>query len=259
MRIALGVEYDGSAFSGWQIQDGTRTVQGCIEAALSKVADHPIRVVAAGRTDSGVHAAGQVIHLDSEAARSPRAWVFGTNAHLPKAISVTWAQPVGEEFHARFSARARQYRYVIFNRAVRPGLLNSRVSWEYRPLDVARMSEGAEYLLGEHDFSSYRALSCQAKNPVRIVCRLDIARHDELIVMEVAANAFLHHMVRNIAGVLMAIGAGEREPLWARQVLEARDRTLGGVTASPEGLTLVSVKYPVAFGLPQLSPLALIW
>lgn len=258
MRIALGIEYNGAAFYGWQIQDGVRTVQACVEQALTRVADHPVSVITAGRTDAGVHAAGQVIHFDSSATRSARAWVFGANTHLPADISVTWAQPVSDAFHARFSATARYYRYLIFNRAVRPGLLNGRVSWCYRPLDAARMAQAAHYLLGEHDFSAYRALSCQAKHAVRTVRRLEVARHGELVVLDVVANAFLQHMVRNIAGVLMTIGAGEREPAWAREVLETRDRTLGGVTAPPHGLTLMGVEYPDEFGLPRLPPLSML-
>ncbi len=252
MRIALGVEYDGTKFYGWQLQPGTRTVQECIEQALSKVADHPVRVITAGRTDTGVHALGQVIHFDTESARSDRSWVYGANSYLPDDCGVVWAQPVSDEFHARFSATARYYRYVIFNRAARPGAFGSRVSWCYRPLNVESMQEAARHLIGAHDFSSYRALACQAKNPVRTVHRLDVARYGELIVIDIVANAFLHHMVRNVAGVLMTIGASERPSAWAREVLEARDRTLGGVTAPPHGLTLMRVEYPESFGLPRL-------
>jgi len=258
MRIALGIEYNGAAFYGWQIQDGVRTVQACVEQALTRVADHPVSVITAGRTDAGVHAAGQVIHFDSPATRSARSWVFGANTHLPADVSVTWAQPVSDAFHARFSATARYYHYLIFNRAVRPGLLHGRVSWCYRPLDAARMAQAAHYLLGEHDFSAYRALSCQAKHAVRTIRRLEVTRHGELVVLDIVANAFLQHMVRNIAGVLMTIGAGEREPAWAREVLETRDRTLGGVTAPPHGLTLMGVEYPDEFGLPRLPPLSML-
>lgn len=255
MKIALGVEYDGSGYCGWQVQDGAPTVQARVEQALSRVADHPVRVVCAGRTDTGVHAVGQVAHFESDAPRTPRAWVFGGNANLPEDISITWAQPVPDDFHARFSATARRYRYLIFNRPVRPACLRRRVSWDYRPLDEARMSAAAVSLVGEHDFSSYRALACQAKSPVRTVHRLDIARTGEVISIDIAANAFLHHMVRNIAGVLMAIGAGEREPAWAREVLELRDRTRGGVTAPPHGLYLAGVEYPERFAVPPPSAL----
>ncbi|MDP1707846.1 MAG: tRNA pseudouridine(38-40) synthase TruA [Gammaproteobacteria bacterium] len=251
MRIALGVEYDGTRFYGWQVQPGTRTVQGCIERALSKVADHPLRVITAGRTDTGVHALGQVIHFDTDAVREEHSWVFGANAHLPDDCGVVWARRVDDDFSARFSATARHYRYVIFNRAVRPGAFGTQVSWCYRPLTVEWMQAAAHHLVGEHDFSSYRALSCQAKHAVRTVQRLDVVRQGELVVIDIVANAFLQHMVRNIAGVLMTIGAGERPPEWAREVLEARDRTLGGVTATPHGLTLMAVDYPARFGLPR--------
>lgn len=250
MRIALGVEYDGTQFCGWQVQEGVRTVQACIEQALAKVADHPVRVICAGRTDTGVHALGQVIHFDSESVRNERGWVFGANTHLPQDCSVIWARVVNDDFHARYSAVSRYYRYVIFNRTVRSGVFANRVSWCYRPLDEGRMREAAHYLIGEHDFSSYRAVACQAKQPVRTVHRLDVVRHGEMIVIDIVANAFLHHMVRNIAGVLMTIGSGEREPVWAKEVLEARDRTLGGVTAPPQGLTLMAVEYPKTFALP---------
>lgn len=234
------------------------SVQASVEQALTRVADHTVSVITAGRTDAGVHAAGQVIHFDTPAERSARSWVFGPNSHLPPDISITWAQPVTDDFHARFSATARHYRYLILNRAVRPGLLNNRVSWCYRPLDVSLMQAAAASLIGEHDFSSYRALSCQAQHAVRTVHRLEVRRSRELVIIEVVANAFLQHMVRNIAGVLMTIGAGERPPGWAHEVLLARDRTLGGVTAAPHGLTLMGVEYPDEFGLPRLPPLSML-
>lgn len=250
MRLALGVEYNGANFCGWERQKRGRTVQGCIEVALSKVADHPVRVITAGRTDAGVHALGQVIHFDSDASRTMRSWVFGANSFLERDVSVTWARPVSDAFHARFAARWRHYRYVILNRAVRPGVMGGKVSWCCLPLDEHRMAEAAAHLLGEHDFSSYRAMACQAKNPVRTVHRLDIGRRGELVTIDIVANAFLHHMVRNIAGVLMAIGAGKHTPAWAGQVLAARDRTAGGVTAPAQGLYLVGVGYPDEFAIP---------
>jgi tRNA pseudouridine38-40 synthase len=253
MRIALGIEYDGSGFQGWQIQDGTRTVQGCLELALSRVADHTIRTVCAGRTDAGVHATAQVVHFDSMAERSARSWIFGGNAHLPPDVSILWAKPVAPDFHARFGAIRRDYRYLIINRPTRPALFSGHSSWEYRALDVEPMREAARHLLGEHDFSSFRALACQAKSPVRTVHRLEVSRDGERVYIDIAANAFLHHMVRNIAGVLMAVGMGKRSPLWAKKVLEARDRTVGGVTAPPNGLYLVAVEYPARFGLPPFS------
>ncbi|MBI3772138.1 MAG: tRNA pseudouridine(38-40) synthase TruA [Gammaproteobacteria bacterium] len=259
MRIALGIEYDGSAFSGWQFQDHSPSVQAVVEAALSKVADQPVRVVCAGRTDTGVHAAEQVVHFDTEVERSLRAWVFGANANLPKEVVVLWATPVSEEFHARFKACRRRYRYVIYNRPVRPTFLAWRTTWDYRPLDVARMQAAAQMLIGEHDFSSYRAQGCQAKSPVRTVTRLDVSRQEELVFIDIEANAFLHHMVRNIAGVLLAIGAGEQPVTWAKEVLEHRQRALGGVTAPPSGLYLMAVEYPAEFQLPQVHRSAAVW
>lgn len=252
MRIAMGVEYDGTAYSGWQIQSqaDVRTVQGCVEAALARVANQSVRVHCAGRTDTGVHGLGQVIHFDTSVERSLHSWVFGANANLPGDISMLWARAVDDDFHARFSARRRRYRYVIFNRHVRPAVAASHLSWVYRPLDEQRMLAAASHLLGEHDFSSFRAYACQAHSPVRTLYELTVTRVGERIIIEVEANGFLHHMVRNIVGVLMTIGAGERDIDWIKDVLAARDRQLGGVTAPPQGLTLVSVGYPAEFGLP---------
>lgn len=249
MRIALGVEYDGTDFSGWQAQAGTRTVQEALEGALSRVADRPVRVVCAGRTDAGVHATGQVVHFDTEVVRPERAWVLGANVHLPPEVAVCWARAVDPRFHARFSAVRRRYRYVILNRVTRPALLRGRVWWVYRPLHVDRAREAAVHLAGKHDFTSYRALACQARHPVRTVHRLEVQRVGELLYIDVVANAFLHHMVRNLAGVLVAIARGEHPPCWACEVLEARDRTLGGVTAPAAGLYMVQVNYPASFGL----------
>jgi tRNA pseudouridine38-40 synthase len=260
MRIAVGVEYDGSRFCGWQLQnDGVRTVQGVVESALSKVANHEARVICAGRTDTGVHATGQVIHFETDAVRDERAWVFGANANLPKDVVLLWAKPVSDEFHARFSAVRRSYRYVIFTREVRPTFLAGRVTWHHRELEINRMQQAGNLLLGEHDFSSYRAVACQAKSPVRTLHRLEVNGRGPYIFIDVEANGFLHHMVRNIAGVLMAIGEGEKPVEWSREVLEAQDRTLGGVTAHPSGLYLTSVGYPEAFGIPQLPPLSPVW
>lgn len=260
MRIAVGVEYDGSNFSGWQYQkNGERTVQDEVEKALSKVANHPVRVHCAGRTDTGVHATGQVVHFDTEAVRDERAWVFGANTNLPKDVALLWTRPVSEEFHARFSATRRAYRYVIFTRHVRPTFLSYRVSWHYKPLDVERMAEAGRALVGEHDFSSYRAVACQAKSPVRTLHKLEVSSQGPFIFIDVEANGFLHHMVRNIAGVLMAIGDGDKPIEWAAEVLEARDRTLGGVTAQPYGLYLTEVGYPEEFGLPTLTHVPPVW
>ncbi|MBI5461267.1 MAG: tRNA pseudouridine(38-40) synthase TruA [Gammaproteobacteria bacterium] len=255
MRIAMGIEYDGSLFSGWQRQAHATGIQEVLERALSKVADHPVAVVCAGRTDAGVHASAQVVHFDSAAPRAMRAWMLGVTCNLPPEVCVTWAQPVAEDFHARFSAVGRQYRYIILNRTVRPSLLRQRVCWEHAPLDVARMAEASHCLIGVHDFSSFRAQACQAKHPQREVYSLDIRRHGEFIYLDIAANAFLHHMVRNIAGTLMAAGRGDQPVEWVQSVLEARDRTVGGITASAAGLYLVQVRYPERFGVPQIAQL----
>jgi tRNA pseudouridine38-40 synthase len=259
MRIAAVVEYDGSGFSGWQWQDDAPSVQQVVEKALSQVADEPIRVTVAGRTDAGVHACAQVIHFDTHARRKDYAWLRGTNSNLPDPVALLWVGEVSAEFHARFSATGRAYRYVILNRSVRPTLLANRVTHEYRPLDVARMQLAARSLIGEHDFSSFRAMQCQAKSPVRELRRLEVSRRGEFVVIEAAANAFLHHMVRNLAGVLMDIGAGEREPGWASEVLEARDRTVGGITAAPHGLYLTAVDYPAQFAIPQIPSVLALW
>ena len=259
MRIALGIEYDGSPYSGWQIQDGTATVQGLVEKALSKVANHPVRVICAGRTDTGVHGVGQVVHFDTTSERSEYSWTRGANANLPDSISVTWAKPVSEKFHARFAARRRHYRYVIFNRPIRPGYLSKYVVWEYRPLEVDRMQEAAKYLLGENDFSSYRALACQAKSPIRTIYRLDVTRKGQFVYLDLEANAFLHHMVRNIAGVLMAVGSGEKEPTWVKEVLDYKDRTLGGITAPPGGLYFMRIEYDHDFNIPKTGQDSLFW
>lgn len=250
-RIALCVEYDGSSYHGWQTQEeGVDTVQLRVERAVSKVADHPVTVICAGRTDTGVHATGQVVHFETPAERDDRSWVFGANANLPDDISVRWATPVPDDFHARFSAFSRRYRYVIYNHPVRPALFHRQVTWNYRPLDIDAMRAALEHLRGEHDFTSYRSVHCQAKSPVKNLHHLEMHRHGHLLVLEAEANAFLMHMVRNIAGVLMTIGAGKRPLEWAKQVLDARDRRQGGVTAPPFGLYLVRIGYPERFQLP---------
>jgi tRNA pseudouridine38-40 synthase len=254
-RIAIGVSYDGSAYHGWQTQQpGVASVQSEVEAALSFVADHPVRVVCAGRTDAGVHATAQVIHFDTDALRSERAWLHGANNRLPAGIALQWARAVPESFHARYSAFARRYRYVILNTPVRPSLYARQVTWNHRPLDIARMRMAARHLVGEHDFSSFRAVGCQAKTPVREVTHLELVRQGPLILLDIRANAFLHHMVRNIAGVLMAVGAGKQEPGWVAEVLALRDRRQGGVTAPAYGLYLVAVEYPPEFSIPRPGP-----
>jgi tRNA pseudouridine38-40 synthase len=247
----MGIEYDGSRFCGWQRQHETRTVQGEIERAVSFVANESIQVVCAGRTDTGVHGSEQIVHFDTVAERRNRSWVLGCNANLPDDVTVLWTHPVNEEFHARFSALSRRYRYVILNRFTRPAILAGRVCWEHVQLDAVLMQQAATHLLGEHDFTSYRALACQAKHAVREVRELNVSREGEMIYIDIVANAFLHHMVRNIAGVLIEIGSGERGPEWSRELLELRDRSVGGVTAPPGGLYLVSVEYPESWRLPQ--------
>ncbi len=251
MRVAVGVQYDGSGFQGWQAQrSGARTVQTVLEQALAQVADHPVRLICAGRTDAGVHGAGQVAHFDTTAVRSARSWVLGGNAHLPMDLSLRWARDVPDDFHARFSALARRYRYLILNQPHRAALWRGRATWCYRPLDAERMHEAGQVLVGEQDFSSFRAAECQARHPIREIRELTVRRQGDGLVLEVEANAFLHHMVRNIVGVLMAIGAGDRPVEWAREVLARRDRTQAGITASAEGLYLLAVRYPERFGLP---------
>ena len=249
-RIAVGVEYDGSAYAGWQAQRSLPTVQGLLEAALARVADEPIEAVCAGRTDAGVHACGQVAHFDTHAQRSLRGWVLGANTYLPPDISVAWVRPVPAHFHARYSAEARTYRYYIFNRNVRSALVAKRAAWIYRPLDHERMRAATHALIGEHDFSAFRSAECQARSPIRRLERLAVERQGDWVVIEATANAFLHHMMRNIAGLLIAIGRGEGGPERAAEVLASRDRTQNAATAPPEGLYLWSVRYPSAFGLP---------
>lgn len=251
-RIALGIEYKGARYRGWQRQEsGVPSVQAALEKALSQVAAEPVSLMCAGRTDAGVHASGQVVHFDTRVERPLKAWIMGGNANLPPDISVTWAKVMPAEFHARFKAFARRYRYVIYNDPIRPAHLAEEVTWNHRPLDVARMREAAAHLVGTHDFTSFRAVQCQAKSPVKTVHHLEVIEHGRFIVIDVRANAFLHHMVRNFAGVLMTIGAGEREPGWVAEVLAAHDRRAGGVTAHPYGLYLVQVEYPPEFELPQ--------
>lgn len=259
MRIALVVEYDGSQYHGWQAQTGLHTVQQALEQALSKVADCTISVVCAGRTDTGVHATNQVVHFDCEKERTIRAWIHGANSFLPKNICVKWGKEVSEDFHARYSATARRYRYVIYNGAIRPALLRSNVTWQYRQLDHRLMHQAAQSLLGEQDFTSFRSVECQSNTPMRNVHQLQVTRMGDLIVIDITANAFLHHMVRNIAGVLIAIGSGKHPVSWIDEVLAAKDRRLGAETAPSYGLYLVHVSYPKQFHILQnaLGPLFL--
>lgn len=259
MRIALGIEYDGASFHGWQRQREVIGVQAQLEAALSKVADQPIEVQCAGRTDAGVHATGQVIHFDTVASRPLRAWTMGVNTQLPDSIAVTWAKPVTKDFHARFSATARRYRYIIYNSRLRPGILTQGVTHVHRPLDESLMHTGAQHLLGENDFTSFRAALCQSKTPFRNISHIQVYRRGPYVILDVQANAFLHHMVRNITGSLLSVGTGEQPPGWMAELLAAKDRTLAAATAKPNGLYLVDVTYPAEFALParDIGPLFL--
>lgn len=251
MRVALGLEYDGANFSGWQSQTDGNTVQDVLEAALGQVAGMPLRVICAGRTDAGVHALMQVVHFDVPVERPMSAWVRGVNSHLPPTVAVRWAMPVADEFHARFSARARAYRYVLLNRPERPGVLAGQVGWCHRPLDLDAMRAAAICLMGEHDFSSFRAAGCQAKSPVRTLHRFDIAREGDFFLFDCAANAFLHHMVRNLVGALVYVGMRRKPPEWLGQLLAARNRSLAAPTFQPDGLYLAAVEYDPVWGLPQ--------
>ena len=251
MRIALGVEYDGRPYCGWQSQAEGQTVQDAMQAALSQIAGAPISVIAAGRTDTGVHALEQVIHFDTQAERPLTAWVRGANALLPDSIAVRWAHLVPDEFHARFSAHGRSYRYLLINRPVRPAIQAGKAGWFHAPLDVAAMQAAAQCLLGEHDFSAFRASQCQAKSPVKTLNKLDIYLDGEMLVFDVSANAFLHHMVRNLVGCLVYVGKGKYSPEWLAGVLESRERRLAAPTFAPDGLYLRRIQYDAKWGLPQ--------
>ena len=250
-RIALGVEYDGSRYCGWQMQShGTRTVQHEIEKALSIVADHAVRVVCAGRTDTGVHATGQVVHFDTHAERKLKAWVMGVNTQLPDDVCVHWARPVNEDFSARFSATMRSYRYVIQQRAARPALYSQRVTWVHNDLNTRAMREAAQALLGENDFSSFRSSACQSEHAMRFLQSIDVTTEGAFVYIDIQANAFLHHMVRNIVGSLLKVGTGERSVAWIAELLALKDRTRAGPTAPAQGLYLVAVQYPDEYDLP---------
>jgi tRNA pseudouridine38-40 synthase len=254
LRYAIGLEYDGSAFLGWQIQRQEPTVQGCVELAVERVANHPARVTCSGRTDAGVHALAQVAHFDSEAGRSERSWILGLNSHLPEGASVLWIRPVDESFHARFSAYSRSYRYVILNRWIRPALEARRMSWCRTPLDADKMHAAAQALLGEHDFSSFRASACQARHAVREIQSVSVQRSADVVTLEVTADGFLYHMVRNIAGSLLRVGTGEEPVSWMKALLEMKDRTRAAPTAPAGGLYFVAARYPANYGLPESTP-----
>jgi len=252
-RLAMGVEYDGTLYNGWQYQPHAPSVQERLNIAISAVADETIACIGSGRTDTGVHASGQVLHFDTHAERSPRAWLLGINSNLPDDINILWVKEVDPEFHARYSARKRVYDYTILNRPVRSALARHRAWWVRRPLDVRAMSAAAGCLLGTHDFSSFRAAGCQSHSPERNVMDIQLIRRRDWIVVHCEANAFLHHMVRNILGSLVEIGLGERPVEWMRELLAARDRKLAGITAPAAGLVLTRIEFPVHFGLDDVN------
>jgi tRNA pseudouridine38-40 synthase len=249
-RYAVGLEYDGSEFLGWQVQRQQPTVQACLEKAVSSVADHEARVVCCGRTDTGVHAVGQIAHFDTHADRPERSWILGLNSNLPGAVSVLWIREVDDSFHARFSAFSRSYSYRMLNRWIRPALELKRMSWCRHPLDADKMNEAAQALLGEHDFTSFRASACQARHAVREVQQISVQRDTDVVSLDITANGFLYHMVRNIAGSLIRVGLGEESVSWMRDVLKKEDRTQAAPTAPPEGLYFMGARYPEHYGLP---------
>ena len=259
MRVALGVEYAGTHFSGWQIQPEQRTVQGELQRAVSIVANQPTEVFAAGRTDTGVHALNQVVHFDTDAQRDPRNWVLGLNSNLADDVNITWAKAVSEDFNARFSAIKRSYRYLILNRVSRSAVHTKRMWWHYRPLDIDKMQAAANLLLGHHDFSAFRARECQANSPMKTLDSIIVSRRDDCIAVDVTAKSFLHHMVRNLVGVLVPVGEGKRPVAWVQQVLESRDRAQAGITSPAEGLYLVNVTYPEQYSLPTVSGFPVLW
>ncbi len=256
-RIVLGVQYDGSSWKGWQTQPSGNTVQDRLEAALKSFTLTDIATTCAGRTDAGVHALEQVVHFDTEIDREPFSWVRGTNAFLPPSIAVRWAceleNGAASDFHARFSARSRTYHYVLYNHPVRSPLLAGKAGWVFRPVDVNAMEQGARFLLGEHDFSAFRAAECQARSPVKTMHDIRIERKGDLIVFSFRANAFLHHMVRNIVGALVYVGTGVQKPEWMDELLKGRNRSLAAPTFMPDGLYLARIDYDAAWALPQQS------
>ncbi|MBV6303294.1 tRNA pseudouridine(38-40) synthase TruA [Candidimonas humi] len=252
-RMALGVSYDGASWHGWQTQPGGQTVQDALEAALSEFLAEPASTICAGRTDTGVHALGQVVHLDTVAQRRDESWVRGLNALLPSSIAVQWAQVVPDDFHARFSALSRSYIYILRNARVRSPLAHGRVGWVARPLAMEPMAQAAAHLLGEHDFSSFRSSQCQAASPVRTLHALDIERRGDYFIFTLRANAFLHHMVRNLIGALVYIGLGRQPADWMLDLLAQKDRRLAAPTFAPDGLYFAQVEYPARHGLPASS------
>ena len=251
MRYACGIEYDGHGFYGFQIQVQEPTIQSCLEKAIAKVANHNIRIHCAGRTDTGVSATAQVIHFETDVQRTEFQWIMGINSSLPQGISLLWIKQVSDNFHARFSAIQRSYRYVIFNRWIRPALNRHSITWEKLPLNADIMHQAAQYLLGEHDFNAFRSSRCQSHVSVKNIHEISVKRDGNNVILKVAANGFLHHMIRNIIGTLLPIGRGEMPIEWMKQVLDSKDRTKAGVTAPPNGLSFNTVKYPKKFNLPE--------
>jgi len=259
VKIALGIEYAGTDFCGWQSQPHARTVQAELEKAISVVANHKVDVFAAGRTDTGVHALNQVVHFDTESERSDRGWLLGINANLPKDVNVTWTQAVDDTFHARFSAVKRRYRFLILNRLSRSAVHHNRMWWHRHRLDIQRMQAAADQLIGKHDFSAFRASECQARSPIKTLDKIVVRREQDCIAVDVEAQSFLHHMVRNLVGVMAAIGDGSKPVEWAGEVLRSVDRSQGGVTAPPQGLYLVDVHYPEEYSMPTVSAFPVLW
>jgi len=251
MRYALGIEYDGAGFCGWQRQNHSPSVQHSLEKALEKVANHPVTVICAGRTDTGVHARGQVAHFDSPAERSERQWVLGVNSNLPDSVRVLWLRPVDDSFHARFGAYSRSYRYSIMNRWVRPAIGVDYYGWCRESLDEKRMHLAAQVLQGRHDFSAFRSAGCSAQHAIREVTAIAVNREADVVQIDISANAFLYHMVRNIVGSLIPVGTGEKPVEWFTDVFHGRDRTIAGVTAEPQGLCFMNVRYDTRYNLPE--------
>ena len=259
MRVALGVEYNGARYSGWQRQSHVNSVQQEVETALSRICNHPVAIVCAGRTDAGVHGTGQVVHFDTDAPRDMVAFTLGMNTLLPKDIAIRFAQPVADDFHARFSATARRYRYVIYNNPLRGAVLNEGVTHFHHTLDETKMQEACQYLIGKYDFTSFRAIHCQANTAIRTIQHLSVQRQGTYVIIDIKANAFLHHMVRNITGCLMDIGLDKQQPVWLKELLDLKERAKASATAKAAGLYLVDVDYPEQFNIPKtpLGPLFL--
>jgi len=253
MRYALGIEYDGAGFFGWQRQSHAPSVQQCVEDALGVVANHPVTVICAGRTDTGVHARGQVVHFDTPSERSERQWVLGINSNLPKAVKVLWIRAVDDSFHARFGAHSRSYRYSILNRWVRPAIGVSYYGWYRDPLDTRLMHEAAQCLVGKHDFSAFRSAGCSAQHAIREVTAISVARQQDIVTIDISANAYLYHMVRNIVGSLVSVGLGEESVEWFNSVFKGRDRKFAGVKAEAQGLCFMSVRYEPKYKLPEIA------